>query len=720
MIAPDPRTGQMAANTSATPLIALNAVAIDTETTGVDPASARIVEIAAVRIVNGQMAAQNALRRLVRPDQPIPAAATRIHGIDDAAVAGATPFAGVWPEFVSFIGDSVVIGHALGFDLAVIRRECERSGIPWQPPRAIDTRLLAQAIKPNLADYSLESLAAWVGTKVEGRHSALGDALACGHIFLALLPKLRAAGIRTLAEAEAACRAQTELIEQHQRAGWVHPVAEIGTSSAEAILSRIDSYPFRHRVSEVMHPPQFIAADRPLHEALARMMQARISSVFVVPPQREIAPLTAAEAGIFTERDLLRAVAREGGQGLEQPVERFASRPLAVVAADAFIYRAMELMRRLKVRHLGVVDATGQIVGAVTSRDLLRTRTEEAVELGAQIDLARDVPALAAAWARIPRVAASLRREEVPARGIAAVVSAELCSLTAQAAAIAEARMRGEGRGEPPCPYAVAVLGSAGRGESLLAMDQDNALFFAAGAPGGMEDRWFEAFATHLADHLHEAGVPYCAGGVMAKNPLWRGSVATWQQRIAEWIGRSKPEDLLSVDIFFDLHGVWGDISMAERLRAHAFDVSAGQSTFIKLLIEAAGPAAPGLTMLGGFRTEQGRIDLKRAGLFPIVTAARALAIAHHVLDRSTEERLTAIKNLAIGGQHDLEALLEAQSVFLELVLGQQLADIQQGVRPSNAVAVKGLSRHDRARLRQALRAIQPIEVLTRDLLFRN
>ncbi|HWP24817.1 MAG TPA: DUF294 nucleotidyltransferase-like domain-containing protein [Xanthobacteraceae bacterium] len=710
----------MGANTSATPLIALDAVVIDTETTGVDPASARVVEIAAVRIVGGKLAMTEALRRLVRPDQPIPPTATRIHGIDDASVATAAAFAQVWPEFASFIGDSVVIGHAVGFDLAVIRWECKRIGLPWQPPRALDTRLLAQAVKPNLADYTLETLAAWTGSKVEHRHSALGDAIACGRIYLALLPRLRAAGIRTLAEAETACRAQTEVIEQHRQAGWVHPVAPTAPVMAEEILGRIDSYLFRHRIREVMQPAQFIAADRPLGEALARMMQARVSSVFVTPPQREGNPPTPAETGIFTERDLLRAVARADKQVLEQPVERFASRPLAVIAADAFIYRAIETMRRLKVRHLGVIDPSGRVVAAVTPRDLLRTRAEEAVELGAQIELAKDVPALAAAWARIPRLAAGLVREQVPARDVAAVISTELCSLTAQAAAIAVERMREQGQGGPPCPYAVAVLGSAGRGESLLAMDQDNALFFATGAPGSTEDRWFEAFATHMADHLHEAGVPYCVGAVMAKNPQWRGSLATWERRIAEWIGRSDPQDLLSVDIFFDLRGVCGDISMAERMRAHAFDAAAGQATFVKLLIDAAGPVAAGLTMLGGFRTEQGRINLKRAGLFPIVTAARALAIAHHVLDRSTEERLTAIKNLAIGGQRDLEALLEAQSVFLELLLAQQLADIREGIPPSNAVSVKELSRPDRARLRWALRAVQPIEVLTRDLLFKN
>ena len=89
--------------------------------------------------------------------------------------------------------------------------------------------------------------------------------------------------------------------------------------------------------------------------------------------------------------------------------------------------------------------------------------------------------------------------------------------------------MRELGHGEPPCRYAVAVLGSAGRGESLLAMDQDNALVFDDGEPAGAEDRWFETFGGHVADILHEAGVPYCKGGVMAKNAQWRGSVATWR-----------------------------------------------------------------------------------------------------------------------------------------------------------------------------------------------
>src|SRR3974390_2724415 len=124
----------MNAINSATPLIALDAVAIDTETTSLDPREAWIVEIAAVRIFNGRLQDANAFRRLVRPGDPIPSLSTQIHGIDAAAIADAPSCAEICPEFHAFTGDAVVIGHALGFDLAVLKRECERAGVAWTRP----------------------------------------------------------------------------------------------------------------------------------------------------------------------------------------------------------------------------------------------------------------------------------------------------------------------------------------------------------------------------------------------------------------------------------------------------------------------------------------------------------------------------------------------------------------------------------------------------------
>ena len=166
----------MAALTNATPLIALDAVAIDTETTGLDAAKARVVEIAAVRLAAGRIAADKPFRSLVRPAAPIPQSATAIHGIDAAKVADAPLFDEVWPKLLDFAGDGVVIGHTIGFDLAVLKRECERAGIAWRRQRTLDTRLLAEVVAPNLPGYSLDIVAAWLGVEITERHSALGDA----------------------------------------------------------------------------------------------------------------------------------------------------------------------------------------------------------------------------------------------------------------------------------------------------------------------------------------------------------------------------------------------------------------------------------------------------------------------------------------------------------------------------------------------------------------
>jgi CBS domain-containing protein len=700
---------------SATPLVALDAVAIDTETTGLDPRRAWVVEIGAVRIAAGVVEAAASIQRRVRPPVAIPAAATKVHGIDDAAVAGAPTFAEVWPQFSAFIGGSVLIGHAVGFDLAVLEREGTRANMSWVRPRTLDTRLLAQLAEPNLADYSLETTAAWLAVEPGDRHSALGDAVTAARIFLALVPKLRARGIRTLAEAEEACRALTQPLTEQHRAGWALPVRPHDTVGRDRSPPRIDSYPYVTRIGSIMKAPaRFIAPDASVAGALERMTSERISSLFVCQPG--IAPRPE-HIGIITERDVLRALATHGAGVLVLPVEQAANRPLACVPADAFAYLAIGRMSRLKVRHLGVTDERGLVIGALSARDLLHLRAESGLILGDEIVQATDVPALARGWAKLPLVARGLVNEGIAAPEIAALISSRLGGLTERAALIAEQRMLAAGQGAPPCPYAVMVLGSAGREESLLAMDQDNALVFANVEPEGPEDRWFATLGSHVADILHEVGVPYCKGGVMAKNAPWRGSIATWRQRIEGWIGRSSPQDLLSVDIFFDLRSVHGDAAMADDLWRAGFDTAHGEAAFAKLLAEAAGPLKSGLGWFGRIRTEQGRIDLKRAGLFGIVTAARVLALRHHVVERSTVARIAGIKALGRGAERDLDALADAQAVFLDLILAQQIEDCERGQPVTNRVAVERLSRRDRARLRGALQAVEHLDELIRDLL---
>ena len=176
----------------------------------------------------------------------------------------------------------------------------------------------------------------------------------------------------------------------------------------------------------------------------------------------------------------------------------------------------------------------------------------------------------------------------------------------------------------------------------------------------------------------------------------------------------------LSVDIFFDLRPVHGDGRLCTTLWREAFDIAHGEIGFTKLLADASGSVESAFGLFRQFKTREGRIDLKKFGLFGIVSTARVLAIRHHVVERSTPARLGGVKALEIGGERDLDALLEAQETFLDLLATQQIEDIKRGTPPSNAVAVKRLSSHDRNRLRAALEAVQHLDDLTRDLLFKT
>lgn len=204
----------------------------------------------------------------------------------------------------------------------------------------------------------------------------------------------------------------------------------------------------------------------------------------------------------------------------------------------------------------------------------------------------------------------------------------------------------------------------------------------------------------------------------MAKNAAWRGSLDSWRKRVRHWISRSSPTDLLSVDIFFDLRGVHGDIALANELWRGGFESAAGNIPFAKLLAEAAGEVPRAHDWFGRLRTAGGRIDLKKAGLFGIVSTARALAIRHHVTERATAARLAGITALGLGSPTDLNALAAAQETFLDLVLRQQVNDVVNGVPPSNRVELGRLSRRERARLDDALEAVAHLNDLRRDLLY--
>lgn len=678
---------------AATPLTVLEAVVVDCETTGLDANRARLVQIAALRVLGPEIDWEAGFERLVNPGVPIPAHSTTIHGIDDAAVADAPGPAEVLAEFWTFQKGAVIIGHTINFDIKILTREAGLAGVNWPLPRLLDVRHLAKIAAPTLADYTLNVLCDWLDIEIEGRHTAMGDAAATARVFAALVPKLQERGIRTLAEADAAARHTAEREALHNGT----PMPRTRKPIERRPIERIDSYPYRHRVRDVMSaPPVVLPGDATLAQAAEVLVAVGISSVFVTDE--------AGVPGIVTERDLLRAVQTHCGEEQTVKLIDLHNAPLACVNEGAFLYRAIGRMDRLGVRHLGVIDSTGTLVGAVTTRDLLHHRSATAMMLGDATTSAQDARALAAAWAQTPGMVHRLLDEGVDPRSIAAVLSDEIKVMTRRAAELAAIRMEADGHGPAPCRHAVLVLGSAGRGESLLAADQDNAIIYETGEPGGPEDRWFEALGGHIADILNGAGVIYCPGGVMARNADWRKSVAEWRSTVDGWIGRQRKEDLLNVDIFFDAVPVSGDRTLGEDIWHYAYGKGFNAPRFRRALSDTLDGWNSPVGMFGTLRTgKEDRTDLKFGGLFPVFTAARVLSIKHGAAVRSSPDRLRAVVAAGRASVEEVERILDAHKLILGAVLAQQIEDIEAGRRPGTWVDVGRLPAAERRALVRAL-----------------
>jgi DNA polymerase-3 subunit epsilon len=185
---------------AARPLAACGYCVLDTETTGLDPGRDDVVAVGAVRVRHGRVRHDEWFEALARPPRPIPARATRFHGIADGMVAGAPPIEALLPAFQAFCGEDVLVAHNAAFDLAMLGRTAEALGRPFTAP-VLCTLDLSAALFGRHHDHSLEALAGRFNIAVRGRHTALGDAVTTAAILVRLIEEARSRGVETLGQA---------------------------------------------------------------------------------------------------------------------------------------------------------------------------------------------------------------------------------------------------------------------------------------------------------------------------------------------------------------------------------------------------------------------------------------------------------------------------------------------------------------------------------------
>ncbi len=185
-------------------LVELTYTVFDTETTGLEPSAGdEIIQIGAVRLVNGKLRRSESFEQLVDPRRSIPAATIPIHGIEPAMVAGQPTIDSVLPAFHSYVHDTVLVAHNAAFDMRFLETKEQVVGVRFDQP-VLDTLLLSFVVHPNQESHKLEAIAERLDVPVIGRHTALGDAIVTAEVFLKLIPLLAEMGIHTLGQAREA------------------------------------------------------------------------------------------------------------------------------------------------------------------------------------------------------------------------------------------------------------------------------------------------------------------------------------------------------------------------------------------------------------------------------------------------------------------------------------------------------------------------------------
>jgi DNA polymerase-3 subunit epsilon len=137
-------------------------IVLDTETTGLDPYSGhRIVEVGCVELIN-RIPSGATFHLYLNPERDVPVEARAVHGLTAEFLADKPFFGDVADDLVAFLGDSALVIHNAGFDLAFLNAELERAKRPLLRTRAIDTLTLARRRHPG-APNRLDDLCARYG-----------------------------------------------------------------------------------------------------------------------------------------------------------------------------------------------------------------------------------------------------------------------------------------------------------------------------------------------------------------------------------------------------------------------------------------------------------------------------------------------------------------------------------------------------------------------------
>lgn len=392
--------------------------------------------------------------------------------------------------------------------------------------------------------------------------------------------------------------------------------------------------------------------------------------------------------GILTEHDICRAVSH--GKDLSATVcADYANFNLLTIHVQQEVSDALLLMMRERVHRLTVVDDAGDYLGMLGQTDLLTFISHHSHLINVQIEQATDITSLHQAVDMIGQYIRTQQQNGIKVE----VISRMVQTLNAQVFTKLWRFIVPDEVYENTC---VLVMGSEGRGEQIMRTDQDNALIIR----NGFKHPDLEAFAQQFNQTLAQLGYPLCDGNIMMCNPMWRQPLSRFEKQITTWFTLNDPMYSVYVSAIVDGAYVCGDVRLFNRLQQHlkqahqnADPMMIRQFARIALQYGEVNQWWQRFSLFKG-NNHAHDIDLKKAGIFPIVHGVRAFAIENDIYhETNTKKRLKALVKLGVVTEKKAETLMETLHFFMGQRLAVALSTEDKLARQVNPNALSALER---------------------------
>ncbi|WP_227429134.1 DUF294 nucleotidyltransferase-like domain-containing protein [Psychrobacter sp. I-STPA6b] len=415
-------------------------------------------------------------------------------------------------------------------------------------------------------------------------------------------------------------------------------------------------------------PVHIIDEQASLFDACKVMTEAGLKHVIIKrTPTPERHPTRAYDGlfGILTDADICRAIS-QSAEPTSTPCHSYAKFKLRTINTHQDISDAMLAMIRYRVHRLPVLDEQGDIVGILGQSNLLAYLSHHSQLITVQIEQAQTTQMLSQAVEQIGQYIRTQQRDGIKV----GVISRMVQTLNAQVFSKLWRLIVPKMVFENTC---VIVMGSEGRGEQIMRTDQDNALIIRNGFSHPNLAEYAQRFNQTLAD----MGYPLCDGHIMMNNPLWRQPLNRFKAQISEWFTGKEPNHGIWLASILDASYVCGDERLLTSLRQHLqIAHTHADPMFVRGFARSALQFGDVNQWWKSFAPLIGKpinqdIDLKKAGIFPLVHGIRAMALENNILTvTSTKARLNALARAGVLTEKRAETLNET----LEFFMGQRLA----------------------------------------------